>query len=78
MPAEILYSVHDVAPETMSQVAHIIARLEGRGVRPLVLLVVPDREWRAPQIATLRTWQDRGHALAAHGWTHRSTPPRGF
>jgi hypothetical protein len=78
MLAEILYSVHDVAPETMSRVAGIIARLEQRGVRPLVLLVVPGGEWSESQVASLRVWQDSGHALAAHGWTHRSMPPRGL
>ena len=78
MPAELLYSVHDVASETMSQVEGIVTRLERRGVRPLVLLVVPGGPWSEPHLGQLRAWQDAGHVLAAHGWTHRCAAPRGF
>lgn len=63
-------SVHDVMPETLSRVEHLIARLENAGLQPVLLLVVPGRDWQEADLARLRTLAARGHELAGHGWHH--------
>lgn len=65
-----LVSIHDVMPETLDRVASILSRLKGFGLPSVTLLVVPGRNWTAEGIDTLRTWQEEGHRLAGHGWTH--------
>lgn len=76
MPA--LWSVHDVMPGTFERCARIVARLEAAGVGPLSILVTPAGEWPPEAVAELRAWAARGHELAAHGWTHKSPPPKGL
>jgi uncharacterized protein len=61
-------SIHDVAPETLPQVADMLARLQVCG--PLMLLVIPGKAWSAEDLAQLRQWAGQGHMLAGHGWSH--------
>lgn len=69
LPAHL--SVHDVGPETLSRVADILQRLQGEGIGPVMLLVIPGHDWREQDLNQLREWVDQGHQLAAHGWMHR-------
>jgi len=71
-------SVHDVMPSTMADVSAILSVLDEHGIRPVPLLVVPGLAWTADQIATLKRWQDAGHELVGHGWTHRAETVRGI
>jgi len=66
----LIASVHDVMPETLSRVEHLTARLENAGLQPVLLLVVPGRNWQEADLARLRTLAGRGHELAGHGWHH--------
>ncbi len=66
-----LVSVHDVMPETLAQVQTALDLLVGSGAGPVTLLVVPGRDWDRTGIQRLHAWQDQGHRLAGHGWTHR-------
>jgi len=67
-----LISVHDLMPETLSQVRAILAELERLRRVPVTLLVVPGRAWNPAELATLRAFAHDGHRLAAHGWYHHS------
>jgi hypothetical protein len=69
-PVHALVSVHDVMPETLAPVQRILDLLQGHGVSPVTLLVVPGRAWNDAGLARLRDWQDQGHRLAGHGWSH--------
>lgn len=73
-----ILSIHDVMPASMADVAAILALIEGRGLGPVQLLVVPGLAWTAGQLATLRRWQEAGHELAGHGWHHRAETIRGL
>lgn len=74
----ICLSVHDVMPSTLADVAPIIRMLEASGIAPAPLLVVPGCAWSTRDIAMLRRWQNAGHELVGHGWTHRAGAIRGF
>ncbi len=75
---EALISVHDVMPDTLADVRAIVDRLDGYGLAPVTLLVVPGCAWNGRDLAQLRRWQRAGHELAGHGWSHRAAPARGF
>ncbi len=77
MPAALV-SIHDVMPETLADVRALLARLERRRIAPVMLLVVPGRDWSDAAIRELRAWQDDGHQLAGHGWHHHVTRLRGL
>lgn len=66
-----LVSVHDVMPETLVRVQHILGLCAAINPGPVTLLVVPGRAWDASGIARLHAWQAQGHRLAGHGWGHR-------
>lgn len=66
-----LISIHDVMPETLSQVSRILELLERGGAPVATLLVVPGRAWTPSALAQLRALQSRGYELAGHGWRHR-------
>lgn len=77
IPAVI--SVHDVMPETLSQVTAILSRaLAPFPAENIALLVVPGRSWQPSQISQLRDWQAQGYELAGHGWTHEVAEIRGL
>ncbi len=73
---DVIWSIHDVSPESFAPANELVERLRAAGRRPLSILVVPSGEWRGHQIETLTRWQDEGHILAAHGWSHRCGVPR--
>jgi hypothetical protein len=72
---DIIWSIHDVSPESFAPASELVDRLTAAG-RPLSILVVPGGEWRGHQIETLIRWQGQGHVMAAHGWSHRCGTPR--
>ena len=68
-------SIHDVAPATHSESAHLLAHVEDLGMRAS-LLVIPG-PWRGRHLGDdtrfvdwLRDARDRGHEVVAHGWEH--------
>lgn len=65
-----LVSVHDAMPETLTQVQTALDQMVGIGDGPVTLLVVPGRDWDRTGIERLHAWQDQGHRLAGHGWSH--------
>jgi len=68
---DVIWSIHDVSPESFAAANDLVERLSVAGRRPLSILVVPGGAWSAHEIETLIQWQDAGHILAAHGWSHR-------
>ncbi|EAR08735.1 polysaccharide deacetylase family protein [Reinekea blandensis] len=68
-----LISVHDVMPQTMSQVASILHKVLNE-VPPeaVLLLVVPGLDWSQEQRRQLQMWQRAGYELAGHGWLHHT------
>lgn len=65
-PAHI--SIHDVAPQTLSAVQAMLTRLADIG--PVMLLVIPGKNWSSADLNLLREWVAQGHVLAGHGWRH--------
>lgn len=72
------WSIHDVSPATLDRASHLVDRLEGAGIAPLTILIVPAGDWPSEAVEQLRTWAERGHLLAAHGWSHRAVERRSF
>ena len=70
MRPDIIWSIHDVSPESFAPAGELVDRLTAEGRRPLSILVVPSGDWRGHQIETLIRWQNQGHVMAAHGWSH--------
>ena len=73
-----LVSIHDVMPNTMSRVQMLIDAAASSGVQNLTLLVVPGLSWTPHDLETLRRWQDKGLALAGHGWVHNCASPKSW
>jgi predicted deacetylase len=69
-PLQAIVSIHDVMPGTLEPVRRILDLLNEVGASPVTLLVVPGRDWSAPQIDQLRSWESAGCILAGHGWVH--------
>jgi predicted deacetylase len=77
MAAPILWSIHDVAPDTIGLAHRILNGLARHNIKNVTLLVIPDlRSWTAHSLAMLKSLEDEGYVLAAHGWTHNNEPPR--
>jgi predicted deacetylase len=76
MPPPLIWSLHDVTPETLGRAESIVGMMVDAGVRDLAILIVPSGVWTDEQLETLRRWERDGHTLGAHGWTHRSVKPR--
>jgi predicted deacetylase len=77
--AQLLVSIHDIAPASAEPTARWLADLDDRGV-PATLLVIPG-PWRGSRlsqspdlVASLHDAAGRGHELALHGWAHRAGP----
>lgn len=65
-----LISLHDVMPETFSEVKSVIERAKAFDIPPIILLVVPGKDWQEDQLEQLKQWSSEGFQLAAHGWFH--------
>ncbi len=65
-------SLHDVMPESFADVEDVLMRLEGYGIPPITLLVVPGKPWKEAHMEKLREWSSMGYRLAAHGWIHEA------
>ena len=74
--AAALVSIHDVAPDVLSNVQRIIDLFAAdRSEFRCELLVIPGLDWNAKQLDQLKRWSGDGHQLAGHGWHHRSSSP---
>lgn len=83
LPGQKLLAVviHDVAPETWSRCRILVAALEGLGIAPLSLLVVPHYHGGPRNVAFERWLVQRaalGDELVLHGYDHLDPlPPQG-
>lgn len=67
-----IISVHDVMPDTLGRVEHLLTSLlQDVPNEHVLLLVVPGLSWSADQINTLKQWQQNGYEIAGHGWLHQ-------
>ena len=66
-----LISIHDVMPNTMTEVAEILEICFSLRIKRVTLLVVPGLDWQQEQVDQLRQWEKSDCELAAHGWVHR-------
>jgi|TARA_A100001011_G_scaffold110831_1_gene117369 predicted deacetylase len=71
-------SIHDVMPNTITEVAELLEICHSFGLQRVTLLVVPGLDWQPGQINQLRQWQKMGYELAAHGWVHRCVTKKTF
>ena len=75
----MIWSVHDVTPSTMARAALIVNLLTALGKSQLCILIVPSGgQWSDEHITKLKAWEQDGHVLAAHGWTHEARRPCGL
>ena len=66
-------SIHDVGPESLNQVENIISRLSSKfDMNKLSILVIPGLNWEKKHINKIKSWQNNGIKIAAHGWLHKS------
>ncbi|NBD95939.1 MAG: DUF2334 domain-containing protein [Gammaproteobacteria bacterium] len=75
---DVELSIHDLMPETLDRVAEQLELIERHCPGPVLLLVVPGKDWTSGDLDRLRTWVDAGHRLAGHGWSHRVRQIRGL
>ncbi len=73
---DAIWSVHDVSPDSFSSACTLVDCLSGAGRRRLCILLVPSGEWKTEHVDTISRWQNEGHVLAAHGWSHKGTHRR--
>lgn len=78
MNRQLLVSIHDVTPATLTLVRELMDQLEANGLLPATLLVVPGTGWKDRDVERLRALQSRGAELAGHGWSHRAPHIRGW
>lgn len=75
----LVVAIHDVAPTTLPDVRWLLSALDGLGVRPRVLLAIPDEAGAgdlraAPELVDLlRSEADAGSEIVQHGCLHRVT-----
>ncbi len=69
-----LFSIHDVMPETLPQVARLLELMQKAALPLPGLLVVPGKPWTAEALDRLRLWEQHGAELIAHGWAHHTEP----
>lgn len=69
---KVIFSLHDVMPETMNKVEKILDYTDDLSIGPMALLVVPGKDWQRDQIDRLRQLSASGYELAAHGWNHKA------
>ncbi len=73
----LLWSVHDVAPDSLDRCQALVDVLVAYGVPELAILIIPAGCWSESQLDVLRRWECEGHLLGLHGWEHRGIAPRG-
>lgn len=74
MTARALFSIHDVMPETLGEVAALLDRFRAREMPLPALLVVPGKHWSASDLQLLGQWASEGAEFIAHGWEHYTEP----
>ena len=52
-----LISIHDVMPNTMTEVAEILEICFSLRIKRVTLLVVPGLDWQQEQVDQLRQWR---------------------
>ena len=67
---QLLLSIHDVMPDTLDDVEHILSELGRLGYRNVMLLVVPGSGWTPGSLSRLRALPAHGAEFAGHGWQH--------
>ena len=66
-------SIHDVSPQSLNYIPKIIETLRYQfKINKICILVIPGLNWNNTQIETLKSWQNRGIQIAAHGWRHKA------
>jgi predicted deacetylase len=86
LPRRLCISLHDVAPATLDDCANTLTFLDGLGLGPVALLVVPDYHGlgRADRDGRFASFIDsrirRGDEVVLHGYRHldESPPARGL
>jgi predicted deacetylase len=73
-PLEVLFSIHDVMPETLGHVATLLELFRANELAAPALLVVPGRAWTPKALEQLRVYSKAGCELIAHGWLHHAEP----
>lgn len=73
----VIWSIHDVSPETVAWADSMAVRLTSNGEAPLMILIIPAGDWPGAALDVVRGWESAGHMLALHGWDHRALPPQG-
>ncbi len=72
----LVVSVHDVSPETLEETRFLLSALDGMGIRPRVLKVIPQHLLDCrPLLELLRAEQDIGSEIVQHGFSHRRAGP---
>ncbi|WP_149496993.1 polysaccharide deacetylase family protein [Roseiconus lacunae] len=74
----VLISIHDVMPETMTEVGELIELCQRSGHSAVALLIVPGQPWTDSDLNQIRRWEQAGCELAGHGWHHRCQSVRGL
>jgi predicted deacetylase len=74
----LLLSVHDVMPDTIDDVEHLLSELSALGYRKITLLVVPGSGWTPGSLQRLRALSRYGAEFAGHGWRHVVEDIRGL
>jgi predicted deacetylase len=75
---QLLLSIHDVMPDTLDDVEHIVSELAEFGYDTVTLLVVPGGGWTADSLQRLEALSRSGAELAGHGWRHVVDDIRGL
>ena len=67
-------SIHDVSPDNLNDIENIISILSLKfNIKKISILVIPGLNWSQSQIHKIKTWQNNGIQIAAHGWFHKTT-----
>lgn len=75
---KIIFTIHDVLPETLESVLRLVDCMNESGLPPASLLVSPGRDWTPNHIDTLKQLAAQGHEMVGHGWSHRARDIRGL
>lgn len=75
---QLLLSIHDVMPDTLDDVEHIVSELGDLGFSTMTLLVVPGSGWTADSLQRLKALRGNGAEFAGHGWRHVAHDIRGL